>query len=297
MTDATAQTRARLAGLPRPLLWAIAARFKTVSLSQMPVLAASWLAAEAGLWRPGLMLVAMLAAGAIQIGTNLWNDAADAASGVDQPDRLGPPRMTALGLLDGAEVRRAALAAFGVAVLAGLWLAGQGGWPIVAIGLVSLALGYLYSMGPYPLSGLPFGEVLVIGFFGVIAVSATGWMMGLDPFAGRSLTLGLMVGLPAAAVLMLNNHRDRVQDARAGRRTLAIVLGPAGARLSYFAALLAALALGVALAPSPWLAGPGALVLWLGHAMWHWPVSARLNRLLAQTALFQGLLLGAVALG
>lgn len=296
MTTAVSDPRTRLAKLPKPVLWAIASRFKTVSLSQVPVLAGSWIAAEAGIFRLDAMLVAMLAAGAIQVGTNLWNDAADAASGVDRPDRLGPPRMTSLGLLDGAEVRRVALASFGVAVLAGLYLARIGGLPIVAIGMVSLALGYLYSMGPRPLSGLPFGEILVILFFGVVAVSGTALLHGAPPLEPETLLVGVMIGLPAAAVLMLNNHRDRVQDARAGRRTLAIVIGPGASRLGYFAALLAAVGLGAIHAPSYWLLPVAALSLWLGHAMWHWPVSSRLNRLLAQTALFQGLLLAAMIL-
>jgi 1,4-dihydroxy-2-naphthoate polyprenyltransferase len=297
MSAAEIDTRTRLAALPRPALWVIAARFKTVSLSQVPVLAGTWLAMEAGHFRLAAMLLAMLAAGAIQVGTNLWNDAADAASGVDQPDRLGPPRMTALGLLDGTEVRRAALTAFGVALLAGLVLVRLGGWPIVVIGLVSLALGYLYSMGPRPLSGLPFGELLVIGFFGVVAVSGTVLLHGGPALAARTLLTGLMIGLPAAAVLMLNNHRDRVQDARAGRRTLAIVIGSSASRLFYFAALIAALGVGAILAPAFWLAPVAMLALWLGHAMWHWPVSVRLNRLLGQTALFQVLLFTAVVLG
>lgn len=297
MSATATDIRTRLAGLPKPALWVIASRFKTVSLSQVPVLAGSGLAAQTGHFRLDAMLLALLAAGAIQIGTNLWNDAADAASGVDQPDRLGPPRMTSLGLLDGAVVRRGALAAFGVALLAGLVLVQIGGLPIVAVGLVSLALGYLYSMGPRPLSGLPFGELLVIGFFGVVAVSGTVLLHGGAAFAPGTLLTGLMVGFPAAAVLMLNNHRDRVQDARAGRRTLAILLGEAVSRLFYFVALLLALAIGAMLAPSLWLAPVGLFALWLGHAMWHWPVSARLNRLLGQTALFQLALVAAVFLG
>ena len=292
-----AQTREHLSTLPRAALWIIAARFKTVSLSLVPVLAAGWLAAGQGGFRLDVTAAAMLAASAIQIGTNLWNDAADAARGVDRDDRLGPPRMTALGLLEGAQVRRGALAAFGVAGLAGLYLVALGGWPIVAIGLVSLLLGYLYSMGPYPMSGLPFGEALVIAFFGLIAVSATAWLQGVDPLAGRTLLVGAMIGLPAAAVLLLNNHRDRAQDARAGRRTLAIVIGERASKLLYFAFLLAACVLAARIAPGPWLALPGVLVLWLGHAMWHWPVSAKLNHLLAQTAGAQMLLLLAVVLG
>jgi len=297
MSAATVDIRERLAELPRPALWMIATRFKTLGLSQVPVLAGSWIAAGSTGWRLDAMLSAMLGAGAIQIGTNLWNDAADAENGVDQPDRLGPPRMTALGLLDAASVRRGALIAFGMAALAGVYLAGIGGWPIIAIGLVSLALGYFYSMGPRPLSGLPFGELLVIAFFGVVAVSGTAYLHGADPLAGRSLLTGVMIGLPAAAVLMLNNHRDRVQDARAGRQTLAILIGPTASRLFYFATLLGALGLAFVLAPGLWLAPAGALALWLGHAMWHWPVSERLNRLLAQTALFQMLLLVVLIFG
>lgn len=289
--------RARLAALPRPALWLIAARLKTVSLSLAPVLAGSWLAARAGSWRADVTLAAMLSAAAIQIGTNLWNDAADAARGVDAPDRLGPPRLTALGLLDGAQVRRGAVLAFALATLAGLYLTLLGGWPIVAVGLASLALGYLYSMGPAPMSGLPFGELLVVGFFGLVAVSTTGWLQGVAPLAPETLRLGLVIGLPAAAVLLLNNHRDRVQDTRAGRRTLAIVLGPRGARGLYFALLLAALGLALPGGAGPWLLPAAGLALWLGHRVWHWPVSARLNRLLGQTALFQLALLAGLVLG
>ncbi|PIE07132.1 MAG: 1,4-dihydroxy-2-naphthoate octaprenyltransferase [Rhodobacterales bacterium] len=294
---AVAALRARLRGKSRPALFALAARFRTLSLSQVPVLAAGWLAAEAGQFRPGVTLAAMLGAGAIQIGTNLWNDAADAASGVDSPDRLGPPRMVALGLLGAAEVKRAALASFALAALAGLALVLTGGWPVVAIGLVSLLLGYAYSMGPRPLSGLPFGELLVIGFFGLVAVSTTAWLQGINPLAPRTLLLGLATGFPAAAVLMLNNHRDRVQDARAGRRTLAIVIGEAAARAVYAAALAAGLACAFAVSPTPWLGLPAALGLWLAADMARLPVSPRLNALLGRTALFQMALLLALVLG
>ena len=289
--------RERLAGKSRPALFALAARFRTLSLSQAPVLAAGWLAAEAGTFRADVTLAAMLGAGAIQLGTNLWNDAADAASGVDRADRLGPPRMVALGLLDSGEVKRAALASFALAALAGLFLAAVGGWPVIVVGLVSLALGYAYSMGPRPLSGLPFGELLVILFFGLVAVSTTAWLQGVEPVAARTFLLGLAIGLPAAAVLMLNNHRDRVQDARAGRRTLAIVIGARASRAGFIIALAGAVGLAGLLTPGPWLVAPSALALWLSADMLRLPVSARLNALIGRTALFQLVLLVAIVLG
>lgn len=292
-----AAAQARLAGLSRPALFALAARFRTLSLSQAPVLAAGWLAALDGGFRPDVTGAAMLGAGAIQLGTNLWNDAADAASGVDRPDRLGPPRMVALGLLDGAEVKRAAAASFALAALAGLYLAVLGGWPVIAVGLVSLLLGYFYSMGPRPLSGLPFGELLVIAFFGVVAVSTAAWLQGVAPFAPRTLLAGLTIGLPAAAVLMLNNHRDRAQDARGGRRTLAIVVGDPASRALYVGCLAAATGLGLLLAASAWMLVPAAIALWLTIDILRLPVSARLNALIGRTALYQLALLAALVAG
>lgn len=284
-----------LATLPRPALWVIAARIKTLGLSLAPVAAGSWLAATLGHWRLDVMVAAMMAAALIQIGTNLWNDAADAASGVDGPERLGPPRLTALGLLDMAEVRRAAMGAFGLAAMAGLYLTLIGGWVIIAIGLVSLALGFFYSMGPWPLSGSPLGEGLVIAFFGVVAVAGTVWLHGHD-VSGQALGLGVITGLPAAAVLLVNNHRDRATDARAGRRTLAILLGPDASRALFVGLLISALGAAMLFAQAVLpLLPAAALAVALAVAMIRMPVSQALNRLIPAVALFQMILLLGIA--
>lgn len=299
IANANTALRERLSRLPKPALWVIAARAKTLGLSITPVAAGTWAAAQAGAWRGDVLAMAMAAAAAIQIGTNLWNDAADAERGVDSGDRLGPPRMTVLGLLDAAQVRRGAAASFLVSALIGLWLAWIGGWPIVAIGLVSLALGYFYSMGPWPLSATPLGEVLVIGFFGIVAVGGTVHLHGL-PVDAFVLSLGLVTGLPAAAVLMINNHRDRAGDTRAGRRTLAIVIGESASRMIYAGFLVLALIGGVLLS-ADCAAGmaafaPAALLgVVLIRAMVVLPVSAALNRLIPGTAGFQVLLVAGIA--
>ena len=291
--------RDRLAELSRPALWIFAARIKTLGLSVVPVAAGvGYAVLHGGTWRPGITLAAMLSAMAIQIGTNLWNDAADAARGIDGPERLGPPRVTALGLLSAAHVRMAAMISFGIAALLGLQLALSAGWPIVALGICSLAMGYLYSMGPYPLSGTPLGEALVVLFFGVAAVAGTVWLNGV-PVDGRAIALGIVIGLPAAAVLLVNNHRDRVQDARAGRRTLAILIGAPASRGLYAAFLLLSLAGAIALAgpgATGWLAfaPPAFLGALLIRDMARAPVSPALNPLIGGTSLYQMLLLGAM---
>ncbi len=297
--DPSAQVVERLAKLPLPVLLFIAARVKTLGLSLTPVAAGSWLAAQSGAWQPAVMLAVMMAAAAIQIGTNLWNDAADGGRGTDGPNRLGPPRMTGLGLLDAGMVRRAAVLAFGVAAGVGLWLAMIGGWPVVAIGLVSLGLGYFYSMGPRPLSHTALGEALVVLFFGIIAVGGTVYLHG-QPLSGMVLLVGIITGLPAAAVLLLNNHRDRELDQIAGRRTLAIVIGLTATRRLYAVLLIAALSGGFAVAVSnaksmlPLMPAVGLAVI-LAATMARTQISPRLNRLIAGTVGFQMLLLLGIA--
>lgn len=298
-SNTSAQAVERLSQLPLPVLLIIAARVKTLGLSLAPVAAGSWLAAVSGGWNPAVMLAAMLAAAAIQIGTNLWNDAADGGCGTDGPNRLGPPRMTGLGLLDAGLVRRAAVLAFGVAGVVGLWLATLGGWPIVAIGLVSLGLGYFYSMGPRPLSHTALGEVLVVLFFGIIAVAGTVYLHG-QAITSVVLMVGVITGLPAAAVLLLNNHRDRELDQIAGRRTLAIVIGQRATRGLYSALLIAALIGSFGLAVRSLLGAAPlipavVLAVVLAATMGRTQISTRLNRLIAGTVGFQTLLLLGIA--
>jgi len=297
--DASVQNIERLRQLPPAVLLFIAARVKTLGLSLAPVAAGTWLAAQSGNWSLTVMIAAMISAAMIQIGTNLWNDAADGGRGTDGPARLGPPRMTGLGLLDGALVRRAAMAAFVVAVVFGLWLATIGGWVVVGIGAVSLVLGYFYSMGPYPLSHSPLGEVLVVLFFGIVAVAGTLYLHG-HPMTTQAGVLGGVIGLPAAAVLLINNHRDRDLDQVSGRKTLAILIGPTATRWLYSLVLALAVAGGIAFLP-PGISGalfmlPAAgLAARLAYRMNKSPVSKGLNGLIAGTVGFQFLLLAGIA--
>lgn len=238
-------------------VWWTAARPRTLPLAATPVLAGTavaWAEGAAPAWAPAL--AALACALAIQTGTNLHNDAADFERGNDRADRLGPLRVTAAGWASAAEVRRAALMTFGLAFLLGIYLVAAGGWPILAIGLASLAAGWGYSGGPRPVSHTPFGELFVLAFFGLAAVAGSAWLQAAAISTATLLT-GLAVGLPAAAVLMVNNTRDLVADRAAGRLTLAAVLGPVRARQAYAAMMLTPFAL---LAPLALLTRPGTLL-------------------------------------
>jgi 1,4-dihydroxy-2-naphthoate octaprenyltransferase len=214
--------------------WWLAVRPQTLTVSLVPVILGHALAwSQQGVLHWWLALLALLVALLIQIGTNLHNDVADFERGIDTPERLGPPRATAMGWLPAAAVRRGAWIAFALAFNFGVYLAYHGGWPIVLIGLASLLAGWAYTGGPRPIGYTPLGEVFVLLFFGLVAVGGSYYLQTLS-ISPAALLAGAMVGLFAAAVITVNNTRDLDTDRRAGRRTLAVVLGRRAAGWVYW---------------------------------------------------------------
>ena len=65
--------------------------------------------------RPGAFVAALLGALLLQIGTNFANDYADFRSGADNPDRLGPLRVTQAGYVTAGGMRIAIVTAFAAA--------------------------------------------------------------------------------------------------------------------------------------------------------------------------------------
>ena len=178
------------------------------------------------------------------------------------------------------------------AVAFGLVAVVYGGASILAIGLASLLAAWGYSYGPWPICASRFGEVFVVVFFGAVATTGIVWL-GVHQADATSALLGLAIGLPAAAVLTVNNHRDRVQDAASGRRTLAIFLGPDATPYLYVLELgAAAVIAGLVLWPINRLgvvvaAGALGFALYLGHRLARTPISRALNATLAATVRFQ----------
>jgi 1,4-dihydroxy-2-naphthoate octaprenyltransferase len=285
----TAERSAVIAPPGRLRVWLTAARPRTLTVGATPVVlgtALAWSEGAPHAWLPAA--AALLCALLIQAATNMHNDAADFERGNDTAERIGPLRVTAAGWATPREVHTAALATFAAAFGVGAYLVFVGGWPILAIGIAALAAGWAYSGGPRPISHTPLGELFVFLFFGLLAVAGSHWLQAGRPSAA-AFAGGAALGSLAAAVLMLNNYRDLDADRRAGRRTLAAILGPRGAQLACAPLLLAPFA-----APA-WFAAagrPGALLAFLSlppciaiarRALVSSP-SPELNQLLAATA-------------
>jgi 1,4-dihydroxy-2-naphthoate octaprenyltransferase len=222
-------------------VWLLAARPKTLPAAVAPVLVGTSMALADGAAHWPAACAALLGAVLIQIGTNFANDYFDFVKGADTSARTGPARMVQAGLVTPATMRRAMVWVFAFAMLAGLYLVARGGWPVVWIGLLSIASGVLYTGGPRPLGYLGLGELFVLVFFGPVAVGGTYYVQALT-VDGWILLAGLGPGLLSVAILTVNNLRDIETDARAGKRTLAVRFGPVFARWEYLLTLaLAAL--------------------------------------------------------
>ena len=282
-------------------IWIQGARPRTLALSVTPVVVGLVYATVTyGAVASIPVIAALVSALFIQIATNLANDAADGVRGGDKAERLGPVRLVGTGIMSASQVRYGAAATSLAAAAFGLVAVVHGGALILVMGLASLLAAWGYSYGPWPISASPFGELFVILFFGAVATTGIVWL-GAHHIDVTSALLGLAIGLPAAAVLTVNNHRDRVEDAALGRRTLAIVLGPEATPYLYVlelgaAAVIAGLALwpinhfGIIIAVVAF-----AFALYLGHHLARTPISRDLNTMLAATVRFEiGLAVGII---
>lgn len=210
--------------MTRTQLWLMAARPRTLPAAVTPVLVGSSLAWADEAFRWDAFVAALVGALAIQVAANYANDASDAARGADTPDRVGPARVVASGLLPARSVWVATWVAFGVAALAGAWLIVVAGWVVAAIGLASIlaTLGYVGGPIPYGYRGL--GEVFVFLFFGLVATVGSRYVHDMTAPLD-AWVMAVPVGALITAILVANNLRDIETDAAAGKRTLAVMLG------------------------------------------------------------------------
>ena len=128
-------------------VWVLAARPKTLGAAVAPVVVGTAMAFDAGGVHVLSAGLALLSAVLIQVGVNYHNDYTDYLQGADTEDRVGPMRVTQAGLVAPDTMRRATILVFAGAVVAGGYLIYRGGWPVLAIGVASIATALWYTAG------------------------------------------------------------------------------------------------------------------------------------------------------
>ena len=222
--------------------WVLASRPKTLAAAAVPVLVGCALAYSDGCFRWPEALLCTLFAFLMQIDANLINDLFDYLKGSDRGDRLGPRRACAEGWIAPRAMKRGIFCTTLAACVAGLGLLRYGGPELIAVGAVCVLFAFLYTAGPYPLAYHGWGDLLVVLFFGFVPVGCIYYIM-CHSWTADAAVASLACGLAIDTLLMLNNYRDREQDARSGKRTLVVRLGARAGSGLYLALGFAAAAL------------------------------------------------------
>ncbi|BBK28601.1 1,4-dihydroxy-2-naphthoate polyprenyltransferase [Staphylococcus arlettae] len=173
-----------------------------------------------------LLLAMLLACLLIQAATNMFNEYYDFKKGLDDHTSVGIGGAIVRNGMSPKLVMNLAIAFYIIAALLGIYLAVQSSFWILPIGLVCMAIGYLYTGGPMPISWTPFGELFSGVFMGGIII-----LLAFFIQTGNLQTLVVWISVPIIITIglinMANNIRDRVKDKESGRLTLPIVLGKA----------------------------------------------------------------------
>lgn len=209
----------------------MASRPKTLTAAIVPIMVASSLVyfeKQAVDW--ALSFYALMGAVFIQIATNLFNDAIDFKKGADTETRLGPKRLTHAGEFTYKKMLFAGVVCCLLALAFGLPLVMHAGWPLVAVGLVSIFMAFSYTGGPFPLAYLGLGDLFVILFFGLIAVGGV-YFIQVGSLSTSALVAGLQMGFLSTVLIAINNLRDVDQDKLVNKKTLAVRMGKTFTRI------------------------------------------------------------------
>lgn len=247
---------------PRPStlrIWLLAARPATLPAALAGVVVGLGAALGTGAsFRPDTALGCVAVALLLQVVANLANDLSDFRRGADTPDRMGPVRVAAAGLVTERQLEVAIAITIGLAGVVGLWLAVVGGPLIIGLGVLAVVAALAYTGGPWPYGYRGLGEVFVFVFFGLVAVIGTAYLQagGMEPvFVAAAIPVGALT----TGILVVNNLRDIPTDTAAGKRTLAVMLGTQATQAEYALLLVVAFLVPVALAVvgrTPWVLVP-----------------------------------------
>lgn len=217
--------------------WIIAIRPKTLPAAVGPVAVGSAAAAGDQMFAFIPALACLAGSLLLQITVNLANDYFDFVNHIDSEKRLGPVRVTQSGLITPHAVKMGMMFSLFLAGLVFAYLVYIGGTPIFVTGIACMLAALVYSGGPWPIASNGLGELFVFIFFGLVAVGGT-YFVQAGQLTGMAMVAAIPPGLLITAIMVVNNLRDIETDRKAGKKTLAVILGHKRTILEYKLLLL-----------------------------------------------------------
>lgn len=171
-----------------------------------------------------LFIAMLLACLLIQAATNMFNEYYDFVRGLDSEESVGIGGAIVRNGVKPKTVMQLALLLYVIAAILGIYICYESSWLLLIIGAISMAVGYFYTGGPYPISSTPFGELFSGLFMGMLIVLIAVYIqVGSVPLF--AVLLSVPSALLVAAIMLSNNIRDLVEDTIGGRKTMAILVG------------------------------------------------------------------------
>jgi len=229
--------------------WIAAARLRTLPLAFSSILLGTFLASFYGSFNPWVLVLCLLTTLLYQVLSNYANDYGDGIKGTDD-NRKGEKRSVASGVISANQMKTAVYIVAALAFVSGTALSvlGTVGLSMFTTGLFILlgilaiwaAIRYTVGDSAYGYKGL--GDVYVLIFFGWLGVIGS-FFLQAQSINYWIILPATAVGFLAAGVLNLNNMRDREEDAKNGKITLAVRFGEKKAKLYQTMLILGALIL------------------------------------------------------
>ncbi|WP_090858068.1 1,4-dihydroxy-2-naphthoate polyprenyltransferase [Paraliobacillus sp. PM-2] len=205
-------------------IWWRLLRPHTLTASFVPVFIGTMLAILDGSIHFLLFIVMLVAAMLIQAATNMFNEYYDYVRGLDNENSVGIGGTIVRDGIPAKKVLRLANIFFLLAMLLGVYICLQSNWWVMAVGLVCMLFGYLYTGGPYPIASTPLGE-LVSGFFMGTMLIGISYYVQTMMIASDMILISIPVAIFIGMILLANNIRDLDNDKENGRKTIAVLLG------------------------------------------------------------------------
>ncbi len=230
--------------MSQPKAWISAMRLRTLPLSLSWIIMGSAVAYYQGYWDSLIFILAIVTTILFQIVSNLANDLGDGLKGTDNKDRVGPERMVQSGAISPKQMKTAVILTSVLSFIAAgtlIYFGAQNmpnsiAWFYVALALLCILAAITYTVGKRAYGYHGMGDLMVLIFFGFVSVLGIYSLYSKD-FDLKLMLPALTIGLLSTAVLNLNNMRDYSNDAKSGKNTLVVKMGPNLAKL-YHATLI-----------------------------------------------------------
>lgn len=205
-------------------VWWRLLRPHTLTASFVPVLFGTMLAYADGSINMMVFIAMLLASMLIQAATNMFNEYYDYTRGLDNEQSVGIGGTIVRDGVAPIVILRLAFGFFAIAILLGVYISAASSWWIAVIGVISMAFGYFYTGGPFPIAYTPLGEITSGFLMGTVIISISYFVQTLT-ITSEVVWLSIPVAIFIGTIMLANNIRDLDGDKINGRKTIAILLG------------------------------------------------------------------------